>query len=64
MSLSPLAIIAAMAFWSWMRGIAGALIAVPLTASAVIVCDQFERSWWLARLLSSGEAQEHGPEDG
>ena len=54
LALSPLVIIIAMTFWSWVRGIAGALIAVPLTAATVIACDQFDRSRWLARLLSSG----------
>ena len=33
--------------------IAGALIAVPLTATAVIVCRQFDRSRWIAKLLSA-----------
>lgn len=53
LALSPLAIIIAMTFWSWVWGIAGALIAVPLTAGVVIVCDHFDRSRWLARLLSA-----------
>lgn len=53
LSLSPLAIIVAMTFWSWAWGIAGALIAVPLTAAIVIVCGQFERSRWIAKLLSA-----------
>ena len=53
LSLSPLAIIVAMTFWSWVWGIAGALIAVPLTAAVVIICGQFDRSRWIARLLSA-----------
>jgi len=53
LSLSPLAIVVAMTFWSWVWGIAGALIAVPLTAASVIVCSHFERSRWIARLLSA-----------
>ena len=53
LSLSPLAIIVAMTFWSWVWGIAGALIAVPLTAGVVIVCSHFDRSRWIAKLLSS-----------
>ena len=53
LSLSPFAIIVAMTFWSWVWGLAGALIAVPLTAATVIVCNQFERSRWIARLLST-----------
>lgn len=53
LSLSPLAIIVAMTFWSWVWGIGGALIAVPLTAALAIICSQFERSRWIAKLLSS-----------
>lgn len=53
LSLSPLVIIVSMRFWSWVWGIAGALIAVPLTAATVIVCNQFDRSRWVARLLST-----------
>ncbi|MEO7467808.1 MAG: AI-2E family transporter [Sphingobium limneticum] len=52
LSLSPLAILIAMAFWSWLWGIAGALIAVPLTATLVIACEQSERSRWFSRLVS------------
>jgi AI-2 transport protein TqsA len=53
LSLSPLAIIVAMTFWSWVWGIAGALIAVPITAAIVIVCNHFERSRWVSTLLSA-----------
>lgn len=53
LSLSPLAIIIAMTFWSWIWGIAGALIAVPLTAGVVIICSHFQRTRWVARLLSA-----------
>lgn len=53
LSLSPLAIVVAMTFWGWMWGIAGTLIAVPLTASVVIICDHFDRSRWVAKLLSA-----------
>lgn len=53
LSLSPLAIIVAMTFWSWVWGIAGALIAVPLTAAMVIICGQFDRSRWICKLLSA-----------
>ena len=51
--LSPVAIIAALAFWSWVWGIAGALIAVPLTVALVIICERFRSTEWIARLLSS-----------
>ena len=52
LSLSPVAIVVALAFWSWIWGLGGALIAVPLTAAAAIICDGFDRTRWVARLLS------------
>lgn len=53
LSLSPVAIVIALAFWSWVWGIAGALIAVPLTSALVIICEHFRSTAWIARLLSS-----------
>lgn len=41
LALSPVAIIVSLAFWSWVWGIAGARIPVPLTAALVIICQQF-----------------------
>lgn len=55
LSLSPVAIIVALAFWSWEWGIAGALIAVPLTAAIVIVCEHSRSAKWISRLLSIPE---------
>jgi AI-2 transport protein TqsA len=53
LSLSPIAIIVTLTFWSWVWGIAGALIAIPLTVALVIVCEQFNSTRWIATLLSS-----------
>ncbi len=53
LSLSPIAIIMAIAFWSWVWGIAGALIAVPLTVVLVIACDHFSSTRWVSVLLSN-----------
>lgn len=52
LSLSPLAIIVALSFWSWVWGIAGAILAVPLTSAIVIACEVFPSTQWIARLLS------------
>jgi predicted PurR-regulated permease PerM len=52
LSLSPFAIMVALAFWTWMWGIAGALLAIPLTASLVIAADHFPATKWLARLAA------------
>lgn len=53
LALSPVAIIVALAFWSWVWGIAGALIAIPLTAALVIICQHFSSTEWIARVLST-----------
>jgi hypothetical protein len=50
------------AFWSWLWGITGALIAIHLTAALIIVCQNFPSSRWLAILLSKAiEASNRGP---
>jgi len=43
LTLNPLMIFAGIIFWGWMWGAVGALLAVPLLASAKIVCDHVER---------------------
>jgi predicted PurR-regulated permease PerM len=60
LSLSPLAVVVALTFWSWLWGIAGALIAVPLTVVLVIVCEHFAATRWVAVLLSSPERDARG----
>jgi predicted PurR-regulated permease PerM len=52
LALSPFAIVVALAFWSWMWGLPGALLAIPMTAACVIAADHFPATKWLARLLA------------
>lgn len=52
LALSPIGIVVSLAFWSWLWGIGGALIAIPLTAALVIVCDHFDNTRWLSKILS------------
>ena len=42
-ALNPLMVLLSLAFWGWIWGPAGAVLAVPLLSMAKIVCDQFER---------------------
>jgi AI-2 transport protein TqsA len=53
LSLSPIAVVVMLAFWGWVWGIAGALIAIPVTTAMVIVCDHFAATRWIATLLST-----------
>jgi predicted PurR-regulated permease PerM len=48
-------VIVALTFWGWVWGIAGALIAIPLTVTLVIICEHFPSTRWIARLLSAGK---------
>ncbi|MEF2553458.1 AI-2E family transporter [Aurantimonas sp. A2-1-M11] len=52
MSMPPVAIIMALLFWGWVWGIAGALLAVPLTAALLIVCQHFKSTKWIANILA------------
>ena len=52
--LSPLVLLAALAFWGLLWGIPGMFLAVPLTVVAVIVMNHFENTRPVAKLLSGG----------
>jgi AI-2 transport protein TqsA len=52
LSLSPFAILLSIAFWGWLWGIGGALIAVPLTSAAAIICAEFQATRWVAALIA------------
>jgi AI-2 transport protein TqsA len=52
LSLSPVVILLSLSFWSWMWGVAGALIAIPLTVALLIAFDHFATTKWITQLLS------------
>lgn len=54
MSLNPIVVFISLAFWGWMWGIGGALLAVPILAITKVTCDQFERTQPLGTLLGGG----------
>jgi AI-2 transport protein TqsA len=51
MGLSPLVLLAALAFWGLLWGIPGMFLAVPLTVVTIIVLDHFSSTRSVARLL-------------
>lgn len=51
-NLSPFVVLAALAAWSALWGIPGAIFAVPLTSMIAIVCAAFEQTRWVPILLS------------
>jgi len=48
---SPLAVVLAVIIWGWMWGLAGALLAMPMTMLIKIVLEQSDDLRWVARLL-------------
>jgi AI-2 transport protein TqsA len=55
--VSPLVLLAALVFWSWLWGVAGAILAIPLTVTIVISCAHVDALKGVAVLLS-GTADE------
>lgn len=51
-NLSPFVVLFALAAWSALWGLPGAIFAVPLTSMIVIVCGAFEQTRWVPILLS------------
>jgi predicted PurR-regulated permease PerM len=42
LNLSPLAVLVSVMFWTWLWGAIGILLAIPITASAKVICDHVE----------------------
>lgn len=59
LSPSPLVVLISVTFWGWIWGGTGAFIAVPLTILIILTCRQYDRTRWIATLLSDVE---DGPE--
>ena len=57
-ALSPVVVLFAVVLWGWIWGVLGALTAVPLTVTIVIVCQHFDGTRWVAALLSEVEGAE------
>jgi predicted PurR-regulated permease PerM len=52
-TLNPLLVIAALMFWDWLWGVAGALLAVPLLAVFKILCDNIDVLTPIGHLLGA-----------
>lgn len=52
-NIDPVATLLSLAFWSWMWGLPGAFLAVPMTLMAMMVCAQFPSTRWVAAMLSN-----------
>jgi predicted PurR-regulated permease PerM len=52
LTLNPVLILVSLAFWGWMWGISGMILAVPILATFKIFCDHFEPMTPIAEFLS------------
>ncbi len=57
MGMSPLIVIISLLLWGWLWGIAGAFIAVPLTAMFKIIFENIPSLHFLAALMDSGNTK-------
>lgn len=62
LAISPFAVIFAVFFWSFMWGVPGAFLGVPILIAFIIYCSTTPTGSWLAALLTGGpvvEARDH-----
>jgi predicted PurR-regulated permease PerM len=52
-NIDPVATLLSLAFWSWLWGLPGAFLAVPMTLMSMMVCTQFNSTRWVAAMLSN-----------
>lgn len=52
LSISPFVVLFAVFLWSFLWGIAGAFIGVPIVIAALTVCEQYPGSRWVAEMLA------------
>lgn len=56
LNVSPFAVIFAVFFWSFLWGLGGAFIGVPILIAFIVYCEQTPAARWLAVLLSANAA--------
>ena len=52
LAISPSLVLFAVFFWTFLWGIAGAFIGVPITIAVLTLCEQHPSSRWIADLLA------------
>jgi AI-2 transport protein TqsA len=57
LSISPFIVLFAVFFWSFLWGVAGAFIGVPIVIALLAVCDEHESTRWIALLFSGRETE-------
>ena len=55
LSLSPFLVLFAIFLWSFLWGISGAFIGVPIVIAILTVCEQYPGSRWVSEVLAGAE---------
>lgn len=58
LSLSPFLVLFAVFFWTFLWGIAGAFIGVPIVIAAMTICEQYSSSRWVADLFGGNATKQ------
>jgi predicted PurR-regulated permease PerM len=61
LSVSPFLVLFAVFFWSFLWGISGAFIGVPIVISILTICEHHESTQWVATLLSGRDSEPATP---
>ena len=56
LAMSPFVVLFAVFYWSFLWGIAGAFIGVPITIAVLTVCAEYPSTQWIAALLSGRDS--------
>jgi AI-2 transport protein TqsA len=57
LSISPFVVLLAVFFWSFLWGIPGAFIGVPIIIAALTICEEHDSTRWIAILLSGRDGK-------
>ena len=55
--MAPSVVFISFFFWTWLLGPSGALLAAFLTVLVIVLLDSYERTKWLADLMSGAELE-------
>lgn len=55
LNLSPAVVVLSLFFWSWLLGVSGALLAVPLSLGAKFLFENLDETRWIAHVMSDAK---------